>query len=492
MSLLSTLRSVPAQGLHSLEGLYPYTPLWIQNLGISLYGIAYRRERLGRGFANQVREFKDRDRWSVDEMQAYLMEKLREVLARAFVHVPFYRRAWRSLGITLGDLARFQLEDLASLPITTKGHLRSHPDEFIDSDVARTQQLHRYYTSGSTGTPISCVLTSEAHRRVIAAREARSFGWAGVSILWPRSTIGGRLVTPRADSPPPYYRYNWAERQVYFSTFHISPDRAANYVEGFNRYRPRVLTGYAYSHYALARMMLERGLCLSYRPDALVLSAEKLTPQMKSVIQEAFQARAYEEYGTVEQCVLATECESGRLHVNPDFGIVELLDESGKPTRPGQEGRITCTSLVSDAQPLIRYEIGDLGVWSKETCPCGRNHLPVLKEILGRLEDAVVGQDGRELVRFHGLFIAVPNLVEAQLVQEKRDLLRVRLVVNEGFGEKEENLIRERLCTQRLGKVQVIIERVQQLERSESGKFRAVVSRLSKKEGNDPFVRVGD
>src|ERR1019366_5004964 len=78
-------------------------------------------------------------------------------------------------------------------------------------------------------------------QRFFAAREARSFGWAGTSIRSPRAMIGGRLVVPSADSAPPYYRYNWPERQVYFSAFHISPDRVLDYLEGFHRYRPMVL-----------------------------------------------------------------------------------------------------------------------------------------------------------------------------------------------------------------------------------------------------------
>ena len=51
------------------------------------------------------------------------------------------------------------------------------------------------------------------------------------------------------------------------------------------------------------------------------------------------------------------------------------------PVPPGVEGRILCTSMLSEVRPLIRYEIGDLGAWASEPCPCGRAHLPVLKEI---------------------------------------------------------------------------------------------------------------
>jgi phenylacetate-CoA ligase len=234
------------------------------------------------------------------------------------------------------------------------------------------------------------------------------------------------------------------------------------------------MTGYAYSHYILARMMAEAGVTLDYEPDALVLSSEKLTPEMKVVIRQAFRARAYEEYGATENCMLATECEHGSLHVHPDFGIIEIVDAQGKPVPPGVEGRILCTALQNEAQPLVRYEIGDLGVWAGSPCPCGRNHLPVLKEVVGRVEDVVVGPDGRQMVRFHGIFIDLPHVLEGQVIQEAPDQFTVKVVTRDGFGPAEEGTIRKRFA-QRLGMVSVEIHRVHEIPRTARGKFRAVI-----------------
>jgi phenylacetate-CoA ligase len=282
------------------------------------------------------------------------------------------------------------------------------------------------------------------------------------------------MVVPRGVSRGPFHRYNWAENQVYFSAYHIAPANVREYVRIFNHYRPRVMTGYAYSHYILARMMAEAGVTLDYEPDALVLSSEKLTPRMKVVIRQAFRARAYEEYGATENCMLATECEHGSLHVHPDFGIIEIVDAQGQPVPPGVEGRILCTALQNEAQPLVRYEIGDLGVWAGSPCPCGRNQLPVLKEVVGRLEDVVVGPDGRQMVRFHGIFIGLPHVLEGQVIQEAPDRFTVKVVGRDGFGPAEEATIRKRFA-ERLGPVSVEIHRVPEIPRGARGKFRAVV-----------------
>jgi phenylacetate-CoA ligase len=464
--------------LQTLQALYPHVPVFVQNLGISLYGYTYRNERLGGHYERYAAEFTARDRWSPGEMQNYVEAELRRVLLHAYDEVSFYRSAWTRAGLGRADLARIHPADLPRIPITSKDSLRRDPDAFVAADVARRHKLHRYYTSGSTGTPVTTICDAEAHRRFVAGRDVRSFGWAGVSVRSPRSMIGGRLVVPRSDARPPFYRYNLAERQTYFSAYHISPDSAANYVDGFNRFRPEVLTGYAYSHYLLGRMMLAQGLKLAYRPKAAILGSEKLTPEMRAVVQEAFGTRAYEEYGAVENCVLVTECEAGRLHANPDFGILEVVGPDGLPVPPGVDGRIVCTGLLNDAQPMVRYEIGDVARFSEARCTCGREHLPVVEEIVGRIEDVVVAPDGRELVRFHGVFVNLPTILEGQVIQEALDLLRVRVVANDRFSAHDEATIRNRIIRERLGDVRVVVERVPQLERTELGKVRAVISRL--------------
>jgi len=469
---------------HLLERLYPHLPVPVQNLGLSLYGLVWRHERLGGHFEEYAEGFRQRELWTVERMRDYIETQLRQVLLNAWEEVPYYQRAWKAAGVTRPDLERMTVAQLAGLPVTPKERLRAGPEAFVAGKIARRRRLHRYHSSGSTGTPITAICTADDHRRYIAAREVRSFGWAGSSVRAPRAMIGGRLVVPRGLARPPFHRHNRAEHQVYFSAYHIAPASVPDYVKAFNRHRPQLLTGYANSYYLLARMMNEREISLDYAPDALVLCSEKLTPEMKGAIQQAFRARAYEEYGAVENCALATECERGSLHVSPDFGVVEIVNPDGHPAPPGTEGSILCTSLLSEAQPLIRYEIGDIGIWSAGKCRCGRDHFPVLQEIAGRLEDVVVGPDGRELVRFHGIFIGLPEVLEGQVIQETLSQFTVKIVAQRGLGAGQEKLIRKRFA-ERLGPVEVRIEQVPEIPRTERGKFRAVISRLTNGSGRN-------
>ena len=300
--------------------------------------------------------------------------------------------------------------------------------------------------------------------------------------------IGGQPIVPRGIARPPYYRYNAAERQVYLSAYHLGPTTVANYVEAFDRHHPQLVTGYAFSQFLLARLMLEQGLTFQEPPKTAITSSERLTQVMRETITRAWQCRAYQEYGSVENCGLATECEHGRLHAQLDFGIIEVVDDDGQPCSPGREGRLLCTGLLNESQFLVRYEIGDIGIWSDAPCPCGRTHLPVLEEVLGRIEDVAIGPDGRELVRFHGLFIDLPYVQEGQVVQEELDRFTVRVVADDGFGESEIRQIESR-CQARVGRVRVVVERVNELERTASGKLRAVISRIGGRNASAPSPR---
>jgi len=461
-----------------LERVYPLLGVRSQNAVISTYGYLYRHRRLGGEFPQLVSEFAARDRWPTERMCAYVEAQLRGMVAHAWNHVPYYRRAWASAGMDSAAIGGLRLEDLPLLPIVPKADLRCAPDSFLAGGELRWHVPLLESTSGSTGEPVTVTSTAALQRAYLAAREARSFRWAGASLLLRKATIGGRAVVPRADSPGPFDRHNRAEQQCYLSAFHISPRNASAYVNALRRHGARVLTGYASSYFSLARMMLAQGLTLGYQPDALVLCADKLTAEMKAVISEAFRARPYEEYGSVENAALATECEYGSLHAHPDFGIVEIVDPEGRPVPPGQDGRIVCTSLLNRVQPLIRYDVGDIGRWSAAPCDCGRDHLPVIEEIVGRVEDIVTGPDGREIVRLCSLQ-GVPRVLASQVVQHRADAITVRVIAAEGFGTAEEKMIRDILGARRLGDVQIDIERVTELEKTAAGKVRRVIRRIA-------------
>lgn len=451
----------------ALDQVYARLPIVGQHAAVSLYGFYWKWLRYGPGFKDVVQQYKQRDRFSFDQWEQWRAERLQNFLTSA-LRVPYYAEAWNG-----SEQAAAKAGILSDLPLLSKSPLRDDPKKFLRADMnPRFPVLWR--TSGSSGTPIDNYLTLEEARATRAVREVRSAGWAGVSFSQPRSTFSGRFIVSQPDSEGPFHRYNWAEKQVYFSAFHLRPDTVHQYVDALHKHQTIWLTGYAVSYYLLAELILEMKLQVPDSLQAVVTTSEKVTDQMRATMEQAYGCRVYEEYSTVENCLFASECEHGSLHVSPDVSVVEILRPDGTPCDPEEPGEVVTTCLMRDYQPLIRYRLGDVASWSAQPCKCGRG-MPVIKEVVGRLEDVLVGPDGRRMVRFHGVFVDQPNVREGQVIQETLSRIRVKVVTSDGFGESDIRDIQERV-KQRMGEVEVIVEPVSEIPRTKAGKFKAVIN----------------
>jgi phenylacetate-CoA ligase len=452
------------------DRLYQRSPLWLQNGMVSLFGAWWHWLRFGGDYAKYAEEIRRRESFTQDQWQEFQQAKLINLLQLCVNEVPYYRNNW----------SQSQKEsafegDLAKLPLLEKQALRGSESSFYRQGFGGLFK-QTFHTSGTTGTPISTTFTMAELRESIAVREVRSANWAGVSFAQPRATFSGRMVEPDPEEKGHVFRYNAAEKQVYFSAFHLKPTTARSYVDALRKYNVVWMTGYAVSYYLLARYILEQKIEVPPL-KAVITTSEKLTDQMRSVMEKAYGCKVYEEYSTVESALFASECEHGRLHVSPDVGIVEILRPDGRPCDPGEVGEVVATCLFRSYQPLIRFRLGDLAAWGPEPCECGRE-MPVIKEVVGRVEDVVTGPDGRQLVRFHGIFTDQQNIIEGQIIQETLTDFVVRLVPTQDFSEKDEIDVRQRM-QQRLGdQVTVTIEKVDSIPRSSSGKFKAVISKV--------------
>jgi phenylacetate-CoA ligase len=103
--------------------------------------------------------------------------------------------------------------------------------------------------------------------------------------------------------------------------------------------------------------------------------------------------------------------------------------------------------------------------------------MPILKELIGRLEDTVIGPDGRETVRFHGITLGIPAIRESQIIQETLNHFVVKVVAPDGLTEADRAKMIARFH-ERLGPVQVEILPVETIERTARGKYRAVLSKV--------------
>jgi phenylacetate-CoA ligase len=451
--------------------LYMRSPGWLQNAVVAAYGWWWHRRRFGEDFHRLVAELKAHEHWTREQFKAYQDCQLDRLL-RAARRSPYYHRVMVENGIS-SDMP--PLEALALFPLLSKEQLRTHPSALLTGRPPKRSVT--FNSSGTTGTPTTIYYTREFHSLEMATIEARNLNWAGATYRDRRVMFGARKICRFDQNRPPFWRFSPAEKMAYASVYHLSPEFLPAYLQFLGDFKPTVVMGYPSALYAVAQYALDHRVPPP-QARAVFTSAERLTGYMRTAIESAWQAPIYDRYGAVEGCVSASQCEHGRYHVNSEIGIIEILDQDGQVAGPGVEGEVICTGLHNTVQPLIRYQIGDTARWAvDQACACGRQ-LPILEGIDGRVEDVCYTIDGRRIVRFDTVFKGVANIRLAQVIQETLDLFTITVVPTESFNQDDVQQIKKNLRLH-VGDVAVNVQCATALPRTPSGKFRAVICRLS-------------
>ena len=454
--------------------VYGRLPPVARSTAASAYGYYLRAWRYGRETDRLVDLALARESWTPEQWAAYRSEHLATLLHRAATHVPYYRDHWKA---RRGAGDHSSSDDLRNWPVLDKKALREDPAAFVADDVD-AKRLFRLNTSGTSGSPITLWRSLRTTREWYALLEARCRKWYGVDRHMRWAILGGQVVTPAAQDAPPFWVWNAGLKQLYMSTLHLTERHAAAYVSALREHRIEHMYGYASSMYWLATIIKRSGLTAP-RLTVAISNAEPFLAHQRAIVSEVFGCPVRDSYGMAEIAAAASECDHGAMHVWPDAGIIEVIDdEADDPVPFGTTGRFVCTSLLNHDMPLIRYEVGDRGALrapSAEPCACGRS-LQVVERLEGRVSDNLVAADGRRVFWINPVFYELP-VAEAQVIQEALDLVRVHVVPAASFDDAVGETIAQRL-RQRLGDVRVEVERIDQIPRGANGKFKPVVNRV--------------
>jgi len=453
--------------------LYWKAPPFVKNWLASWNARNLDAERYGPEREEILRQIAEHDQWSAAQFVEYQRRELRELVRHAARNVPYYRRLFADRGI---DPERIEgPEDLVHLPILEKQTLRADPVSLVDERLDR-KKLVVGHTSGTTGTPVVLYRSVWLNSSIFAYFDARCHEIEGMCRRRNRSmSVGVHLVTHPARTKPPFWVHNRRWRQLYMSSCHLAPRYLDAYVEEIRTFQPEYIEGYPSCIYAIASHIVENGL-EPIPVKACFCTAETLFDHHRRAIREAFCCRTCNQYGCGETVVFAAECKEGSMHLSPEVGIVEVVDDDDRPVEPGQVGQLVCTSLVNKVQPLIRYRVGDTGSLGTGPCGCG-SPLPLLGQIGGRIDDVVVTRDGRRIGRLDPVFKDVQGIVEAQIVQNDYDRFVMRIVPGKDYTDADGRTAVSNL-SRRVGDADIRVELVDRVERTSSGKFKAVICNL--------------
>lgn len=409
--------------------------------------------------------------WAREKLEAKQLESLKRLLRHAYDTCPFYSEQWRANDLNPETIS--SLEDFTRWPLVSREEVRaqrasigsSAPEESIEKS-----------TGGSTGEQVTFDVSRDSLERR-TAMTYRGYGFAGGA---PGSRQLHIWVHPLDRLSR---RHRWKrtahiriQNQLFMDCLTFSPDRMREHFRVMNRYRPEVIVAYTNPIYEFARYLDEHKL-KPFSPRSIIVGAEKLHDFQREMIETVFGAPVFETYGSREFMLIGAECEHhGGLHLSMENLLVEVVNDDGRPTPPGEEGNVVVTDLYNYAMPFVRYMIGDRAIAGWEMCPCRRG-LPLLKKVVGRRLDTLRTPDGRILSGelFPVLINNFPSVRRFQVVQTTVERIEVRLVLDGAFGDTEQAILLADIH-ERVGmEVEVDLKVVDEIPLTSAGKRRVVV-----------------
>ena len=457
------------------QKLYNKSPIFFQTIILNLKASELYLERYGSKFWKTYRTF-DQIQWlSESQVEEYQFEKLKALINYSYENVPYYSRIMKERSLTPKDIKN--LEDLSKFPVLTRDTVRLHQKELLSTKYPKLLLRHGH-TSGTTGSPLEFyydISTCVVHH----VADWRQKHWAGLQNGEPYGSLQGRVIVPLTQKTPPFWRKNWINNQLFLSAFNLSKQNLPRYFEKIYKDGLSAIEGYPSNLYILSLYLNEHKTKLPVK--AILTSSETLFDYQRESIEKAFECKVFDFYGMAERVVFATECDYHKgHHLNMDYGVTEFLDNKNEPVGPGKMGRLVATSLHNYAMPFIRYQTNDVSGLKAEKCPCGRS-FPLMQDVTTKDESIVTLPDGRLVspsVLTHP-FKPMHNISESQIIQTELDQLLVKVVKRNSYTRKDEIKLL-RAFQERLGsQVNIKIEYVDSIPRTDSGKLKWVISHVT-------------
>jgi len=445
-------------------------------------GILPTRFTLGKQFVDNIRFLRSVQSWPGKKSVTYQMAQLRNICRLAYEKTEYYKRAFVNAGIHPSHLKSFN--DFLKIPTIDGCTVDKHLWQMLT--VPPSHPLSDYGSTGGTGgKPLSFYMNADRSPTEYSYLVV-SWERTGYKLGMPMAVLRGRVVNP--DRNGFRHEYDPILRHHYYSSFYMSDENIARYLEHIATIGPCFLHVYPSSVATLARFILRKGTQAPKNVQGIIAESETVYPEQRQMAEEVFGCRYFSCYGQSEKIVLGAGCEkSDDYHIWPTYGYFELLDDNGNPvTTPGQRGEIVGTGFINTVMPFIRYRTGDWATYVAERCEaCGREHT-VIRDIRGhRTQEILIAADGSEIswtaLNMHDdTFVRVRQF---QFVQETPGKAVLRIVPADGFGEDDADRIHRNLERKLDRQLTFTIELTETIPLSPRGKAIYVDQRIPQEKG---------
>ncbi len=406
-----------------LEFIYNHSPIFVQNLMVSIKGKIFMKQRYTQFYYQELEELR-----RCEDVFKLQEKRFEDFYYYVIQNSEFYSEKLKNFrkGITTNDLEK--------LPIITKEDIRSNIDTII---TAPKKKLIKAGTGGSTGKSMIFYTNAYDMSRKIAYLDYFK-EQHGVKKGMKRVSVGGKKIIPIKQKKKIFWRYNRPLNQLMISAYHADGENLKYYIEKFNEFKPETLDGFTTVIHRIAKYILENNVKLKFTPIAIFPTAESLTNEMRDDIEKAFQCPVRNQYASSEGAPFITENREGKFEINAETGVFEFKKLQGNIYE------LIVTGFYTTSTPLLRYKIGD-SVELEEPLPENYKQKDVkIKKIIGRNNDFLQSKE-KGIVTNINLSTAIRTLgsdvIESQFIQEQLDSIDIYLVVSNTANHK--NLIKK-------------------------------------------------
>lgn len=432
------------------------------NLSLKLSGFPIKEAKL---------LLSDIHRYNDHEFISYVEKKKKEIIQFHLEHNSFYKSVFKG--------SKFDSWD--EVPVMTKADLQQPLIDRLSENYS-LKNIYINKTSGSSGNPFVFAKDKFCHAMTWSIIQDR-FGLFNLDF---NTSFQARFYGIPLDKKG-YYKERFKDslsNRSRFSVYDLSDRAFEKFVLQFKKNKFDYINGYTSPIVQFAKYLERNNLNLkSICPTlkACIVTSEMLFENDKRLMENRFNVPVINEYGASELDLIAFENPENKWVVNSETLLVEIMDENDQILPYGEEGRIIITSLYNKAHPFIRYDIGDIGILSKESTI----KQPILQKLIGRTNDIAILPSGKKAAGLTFYYITKSiveddgNVTEFIIEQINIKTFKISYVSKEKLSiEQTKKIVMEMEKYLEKG-LHIIFERQIELKRSKSGKLKQFSSLLN-------------
>lgn len=412
-----------------------------------------------------------------EDIEAYQFNKLKEIIGYAYKNVPYYQELFDKISFHPDQF--MSMADFTRIPYLTKNLVRENHDKLVSRTVSQND-IKVAETGGTTGMPMTFYLNKNTSSLIEMAYLRHIWKRVGFKpyqkcIVLREDSVSNIVIGKN------YWKLNYVTNWLTMSSFHLNADTFELYYQKIIAFKPKFIIAFPSNAYLLARFIKEKKLSGIPSLKGVICSSENMYDWQRKYMEEVFKVRIFSYYGHSEKAIIAAECEDSHMYeFYPQYGFVELINQSGEPCKDEDErGEIVVTGFNSLVTPFIRYKTEDIGIYTHLRSKKNPNWFTI-KSIEGRKQDFIVDSDNTLKTSIHvdRPFWDIRDIIYAyQYIQDTPGKLLLTVHAKEKLTQDQIDKIK-RLFYEVHFKFELEVKQVDNIPRTRSGKFKYLIQNI--------------